>query len=217
MLEGGHFAFYNSLKLYRRLGDFQGLETSPLSRPLQLHINPKISSATSAPGPLLLWAAIDRSDPNGHRIRRRSARPGRLGPSQTKSHRDETNTEENPERGLSLFGTQAPGILVCAIGPSQTLPPHDLLLRVEIPPEVVQPVCDGRRVNLLERPAKIIRSLILATSAAGSSAWRIGPGSSLSRWIFLDLMAGGDLWFRIIASTARAAPGPPRSIRPDPR
>jgi len=35
-------AFFDSLKPHRRLGDFQGLETLPRPRPLELHIEPHI-------------------------------------------------------------------------------------------------------------------------------------------------------------------------------
>lgn len=36
------FGYFESLKPYRRFGDFQGLETLPLPKPLQLHIDPYI-------------------------------------------------------------------------------------------------------------------------------------------------------------------------------
>lgn len=36
------FGYFESLKPCRRFGDFQGLATIPLPRPLQLHINPSI-------------------------------------------------------------------------------------------------------------------------------------------------------------------------------
>jgi hypothetical protein len=36
------WAYFRSLEPYRRFGDFQGLETMPRPRPLQLHIAPHI-------------------------------------------------------------------------------------------------------------------------------------------------------------------------------
>ena len=71
----------------------------------------------------------------------------------TDAHAD---IQENLERGLSLFGAQVVVSRVCEIAPRETFPPHDFLLRVEIPLEVIQPVRQGRRVNLMKCQANII-------------------------------------------------------------
>ena len=69
-----------------------------------------------------------------------------------------SDAEENFERGLALIDVQVTLVPVCEIARCELLPPEDLTLGMEIPPEVVQPVCEGGRIHFLKRKVDVLDS-----------------------------------------------------------